>query len=192
MKTDARFVKTEKAIRTAFLDLLKKDTYQHISVQEIIHRAGINRSTFYAHFLDKEDLMEAVQNDLLDGMVAQIPPISWNNVTDANLVDTRVQALVDHFYRNRDLVALLLSEQAGHSFESNLSARARTIFYNATTDQKLSIPKNYALMVLTGTVINLIITWVRSGFQESPEEFATIIEKVIPPVLEKVIRVQPS
>ena len=47
---DRRITKTRKAIYQAFLHLLNEKDYDIITVQEIIDRADVGRSTFYSHY----------------------------------------------------------------------------------------------------------------------------------------------
>lgn len=55
-ETDLRVLKTRRLIEEAFVQLMEEKGYTEISVKEIAERATINRATFYAHFIDKEDL----------------------------------------------------------------------------------------------------------------------------------------
>ena len=64
-KTDLRIVKTKKAIKTAFLNLLKKNDYHNITISAISEAALINRKTFYAHYETKDELYNDVINDAL-------------------------------------------------------------------------------------------------------------------------------
>ena len=56
-KTDRRVERTRKLIQEALVSLILEKRYDKITVQEIIDRASVGRSTFYAHFQDKEDLL---------------------------------------------------------------------------------------------------------------------------------------
>ncbi|MEA4908526.1 MAG: TetR family transcriptional regulator [Anaerolineaceae bacterium] len=57
-KLDPRVKRTRALIQNAFLDLLAEKDFQSITVQDITHKAEINRATFYAHYLDKFALLE--------------------------------------------------------------------------------------------------------------------------------------
>ncbi|OOF39441.1 MULTISPECIES: TetR/AcrR family transcriptional regulator [Rodentibacter] len=55
-KQDIRVVRTLQLIRTAFLELLEEKGFDSITVQDILDRTQINRSTFYKHFKNKDEV----------------------------------------------------------------------------------------------------------------------------------------
>ena len=57
-KEDLRVIRTKKLIFTAFINLIQEKDYNSITVQDISDRAMINRSTFYSHFKDKQDVLD--------------------------------------------------------------------------------------------------------------------------------------
>ena len=58
-KEDLRVIRTKKLIFTAFINLIQEKDYNSITVQDISDRAMINRSTFYSHFKDKQDVLRS-------------------------------------------------------------------------------------------------------------------------------------
>ena len=51
-------------METAMLELMKKVDFEKITVKGICEKAGVNRSTFYAHFIDIYDMMNQMENRL--------------------------------------------------------------------------------------------------------------------------------
>lgn len=61
---DRRQNKTRKAIFAAFEEVISEKRYEQITVQDIIDRADIGRTTFYAHFETKDSVLEAICAEL--------------------------------------------------------------------------------------------------------------------------------
>jgi AcrR family transcriptional regulator len=53
---DRRVQRTRKLLQDALFALILEKGYEAVTVQDIIDRANVGRSTFYAHFLDKQEL----------------------------------------------------------------------------------------------------------------------------------------
>ena len=62
--------KTEKQIETSLLQLMKEQTFESISIRQLIDLAEVNRSTFYRHYLDKYDLLEKIEDRFLGNLQA--------------------------------------------------------------------------------------------------------------------------
>ena len=58
-KTDLRVIRTRKAIRDAFCDMIMEMDFQDITIKELTQRAMINRNTFYLHY---ESLKHSCRN----------------------------------------------------------------------------------------------------------------------------------
>lgn len=63
-RPDRRVGKTRRALKDALTDLIIEKGYETLTVQDIIDQADVSRSTFYAHFTDKDDLLMAILSDL--------------------------------------------------------------------------------------------------------------------------------
>src|SRR5258706_10394854 len=67
-KADRRSQRTRQLVHTALIELMLERRYDEITVQDIIDRANVGRSTFYAHYLDKEDLLVSGFTQVLDAL----------------------------------------------------------------------------------------------------------------------------
>ena len=68
--TDRRIQKTRKLLQEALIELVAEKGYESIAIQELLDRANVGRSTFYAHFQDKEQLLRSIL-DRLDELFEQ-------------------------------------------------------------------------------------------------------------------------
>lgn len=74
-QTDPRVLRTRQLIEDAFLEVLGEKTLHALTVRDITRRAGINRSTFYAHFFDKYALFShIVRKTFLQTVEEQLGP----------------------------------------------------------------------------------------------------------------------
>ena len=67
---DRRVQKTRKLLQDALIELVAEKSYESVSIREILERANVGRSTFYAHFQDKDQLLHSIL-DRLDGLFQQ-------------------------------------------------------------------------------------------------------------------------
>jgi AcrR family transcriptional regulator len=62
---DRRIQKTDRHLHEALSTLIREKPYDAIAVKEILDRADVGRSTFYAHFRDKDALLVSGIHDML-------------------------------------------------------------------------------------------------------------------------------
>src|SRR5215470_8465693 len=56
-KVDARTLRTHNRLGTALMELMQQRPFASITVQDVLDRAAVGRSTFYLHFTNKSDLL---------------------------------------------------------------------------------------------------------------------------------------
>src|SRR5215208_5573677 len=77
---DRRVQRTQSLLRGALASLIHEKAYDAIVVKEILARANVGRSTFYAHYRDKDQLLESGISDLLRVDVAAPPAHAANPI----------------------------------------------------------------------------------------------------------------
>jgi AcrR family transcriptional regulator len=71
-KHDRRSERTRRLLGDALTSLMLERRYADLTVQDILDRANIGRSTFYAHFWDKEDLLTSQIEGMLAALIRQM------------------------------------------------------------------------------------------------------------------------
>ena len=76
---DLRQRKTRRQLTQALVELMEERPFQELSVTDICRRAMVHRTTFYAHFNDKQELlhylMVQVERECIAACVPQDAPI---------------------------------------------------------------------------------------------------------------------
>lgn len=62
-------IRSRRMIREAYMELLKEKDLSKITVTDIITRADLNRTTFYAHYPDVRGVTEEIENEIIEKML---------------------------------------------------------------------------------------------------------------------------
>ena len=81
---DKRIQKTKQKLRDTFIQMLQTKTFDQITVTELCEAAKMSRITFYAHYNDKYDLLEAIMQQLLDTATADFEAMQKKNNSERN------------------------------------------------------------------------------------------------------------
>lgn len=66
-KNNVRYKASSEKIETAFLTLILNHNYEDITISQVCNQAGINRSTFYTHYDDINDLIIKIESKFAKG-----------------------------------------------------------------------------------------------------------------------------
>ena len=66
-----RGLQTESQLRDILVSLIREKGYDRVSIRDITDRAGIDRTTFYLHFSDKDDLFSRCRRSVIDELMEQ-------------------------------------------------------------------------------------------------------------------------
>jgi AcrR family transcriptional regulator len=168
-RPDRRVGKTRKALKEALTDLILEEGYEAVTVQDIIDRADVGRSTFYAHFIDKDDLLMAILADL------KVPGPDTRSWTPDDPAFGWTLELFRHFGSGRRLFKAVASSQSGalarRETTQRLEALARAELSRLRAAGTLD-PFRLETMVrfLVGTFIGFMDWWMREENEHLPAE----------------------
>jgi AcrR family transcriptional regulator len=72
-KNDRRSQRTRHLLSEALVELIREKDYSTITVSDIIERANVGRSTFYAHYRDKDTLFVGELDRVIEVLSQRIP-----------------------------------------------------------------------------------------------------------------------
>lgn len=73
-------IRSRRMIREAFMELLYEKEFDKITVSDIVRRADLNHSTFYAHYPDIQGVVEEIQDDIFRQNIRLIEEMDCRNI----------------------------------------------------------------------------------------------------------------
>ena len=136
VKTDLRVIKSRKAIKEAFLQLMEEKGYANVTITDIASKAVINRKTFYMHYETKENLYNEITDELLEDIT---PPIVSEGIHSLKGKEQRsaVTHLLLKIKENKDVFEILINDNTNQMFISKLKTRLiNELFFRSHIDLK--------------------------------------------------------
>lgn len=171
---DRRQQKTRAAIFKAFSNLLEVKSFNHITVQEIIDGANIGRSTFYAHFETKDELLKAMCTDIFshifsDGLISE-------KTHDFSCVNKGLEAklthLLYHLRDNKKDVTGILSCESKELFMRYFKEYLAQMFARYLGEIDIEAPEDFIINHLVGSFAETVHWWIKKNMDCTPEEVA--------------------
>lgn len=180
-KDDRRSQRTRQALHQALFALMREKRYDAITVQDIIDRANVGRSTFYAHFVDKEDLARTNIEQVLDGLIQSSAPGAPG---ERGLIATA--ALFEHV---REQFPLFQMQHGGLGLE--LFFERSQAYWSQKIERDLqgqlppgklpAVPMPILAHYVTGTWVTLLKWWLDNKMPYSPQRMDEIFQQLVLP-----------
>ena len=196
-KIDRRVQKTRQALQNALIELTLEKGYDAVMVQDILDRANVGRSTFYAHYQDKDDLLMNHLGSLQKAFEAHAQPIVGHHTVEHGEFGGQV---------NLPLFVLRYVENQPRLFKALLgkhgSPKHSSYFQNFLGKYILSILRNHSkaplspqqvemvAAYLTSAFLSLLVWWIDNDLPCSVEELYTMMLRLIEPGLKEVLEVK--
>ena len=168
-RPDRRVTRSRRALKEALTDLILERGYEAVTVHDVIDRADVGRSTFYAHFLDKDDLLMAILADL------EIPAPDHTQWTADDPAFGWTLELFRHFGSGRRLYKAVAGSQSGPMARPEtirrLEALARAELSRLQVAKKLDAFRlEMVVRFLVGTFIGFMDWWMREENEHVPPD----------------------
>ncbi|WP_419959846.1 TetR/AcrR family transcriptional regulator [Psychrobacillus sp. BM2] len=172
---DRRIRRTKNLFKEHFIQLVKEKGYKNVTVTDIVEKADYNRSTFYLHFKDKEDLAEELVTEILAELEAAFhQPFLDTKIIKYDLILPSSNAFFRHFYNNRDFYRLLNLEDSIPSLKEKFFLKFKDVFEGITYINEANegiVLEHFNTYKMYGSY-GVILEWINDGCKQTPEEIA--------------------
>lgn len=174
-KSDLRALYSKKVLRESLLELLKGKNIAQITPTAICRQAGVNRSTFYAHYDSPETLLKSIESDFFEKVTYSISSKDKN-------IDELFTEICWCIYDNKDLCTVLFSNHGNKELLKEIIEFSYVKTIKSWKEMQLqpmycSIEMLYCFFV-NGT-LSVLQKWILDGMIDNPQMVAQFIKKVI-------------
>ena len=178
-KVDRRVIKTRRQLKKGLAALMKEKSVNQITVKELVEEVDINRSTFYLHFKDIQDLLREIE----ENMEAQIKraieehPIVSGNENAFYFIEDMFRVLDEEREISKAVIGPNGDMGFIHRIERIIKENSRGTLEKMFPGKKEDLKYFYAFC-LSGC-LGLVKVWLNEGEEKSPEEMAQMTFNMI-------------
>lgn len=182
MKTDRRVQRTRELLQKSLLELISERNYDAITIQEIVERANVARTTFYVHYSSKDDLFMSCHEAIISGFhFGSLHPLSREELLAPQAPQGMISAY-RHLEEARTLLYLifqskdnlLILRRIRDSSAQEIEANLRAVFAEADSTIPFDLLANY----LAGARIALLQWWLEKRQPHTPENLAQTFHRL--------------
>ena len=178
-KLDARVRRTRDALGDALVSLMLEKPFDDITIQDVLDRAGVGRSTFYSHFSDKDDLLLSDAEEFFEGIAMALSVHG-----DKSDRVFPVKEFFDHVGQMREFVSALVTSG---KLQANLEL-AQGHFARGIAQRFAELPRAKSIaeherraiaFAHAGLLLSFLTWWIDHGMKESPERFDELFHQMV-------------
>ena len=178
-KTDARVRRTRDALGDALIVLMQEKPFDTITVQEVLDRAHVSRSTFYSHYSDKDDLLMSDAEEFFEAISMALS--AHDDKSD------RVFPVREFFTHLSDVQPFYKALVKSGKFQENMEL-ARGHFARGIERRLSELPRGKSIppnqlpaiaFTHAGALLSLLTWWLDRGMRESPAEMDELFHSLI-------------
>ncbi len=181
-KPDRRKQRTRRMLRDALLVLIVEKGYDDLSVQDITEKADLRRATFYLHYKDKNELLEAVLREIFDELVKELEPLIQSDALGGKTQVETFAVMYRHIAANSRLYQIILGGQGGAATSRGIReylAQHTLAMLKRLPQKQVSMPIDVLANYMAGAELSLMTWWLEDGQQYPVEQMAAMTQQLI-------------
>ena len=172
---DKREEKSINAIHQAFIELVNEKRYEDITIQDILDKSHISRSTFYSHFKTKEELLVNISDKIFEHVFTKTLEEETTHDFSKEAVYDYKHLVIHLFYHIQDEKELFkgLFKSNGINIYLNELRTQLTFFVNSYYNNypiNSTLPIELRKTIVIEIFITILNYWIKNDFKETPEE----------------------
>jgi AcrR family transcriptional regulator len=178
-KTDARVRRTRDALGDALVALMQEKPFDTITVQDVLDRAHVSRSTFYSHYSDKDDLLMSDAEEFFERLSMALS--AHGDKSD------RVFPVQEFFTHLADVQPFYKALVKSGRFQENMEL-ARGHFARGIERRLSELPRGRSIptnelpaiaFTHAGALLSLLTWWLDRGMREPPEQMDALFHRML-------------
>ncbi len=159
----------KESLRQALIILLQTTSYDKITVSAVCKKAGVSRMAFYGNFDGKDDLLEAIVEDLNKTIYLEIgSPFSASAGVEWYLRFFKI------LEGKKDILFLIFDAGFRKKYFFFVN---ELILHN----RDYTMEEKYRRLIWSGGIENVIVYWRENGMRESTDELAKFCATYLKP-----------
>jgi AcrR family transcriptional regulator len=188
-KVDRRITRTKKLMHEALMSLIVEKGYEAVTVQDILDRADMGRSTFYAHYRSKDELLLSGVEHLSALFEQQRQSLLAAKHTGSGPEFNMVLELFRHTAEHHKLYKAFAGKQSGEMLLKYVYRYLYDLFigpHKALVKNKkaLPVPIDVATHWIVTSLLSLVVWWLENNMPYSAEEMEEMFRRLTMPGIE--------
>jgi AcrR family transcriptional regulator len=185
--------RTRELLRNALTSLILEKGYEHVTVQDICDRADVGRSTFYAHFRDKQELLLSGFDDLDEELRRAFAEHEQQTATRNARPGSWAALVVIERIANDRAVSSMLGGRASTVARARLRRMLSELLHDHLHVQLdptagTRVPIDVAVEYSVASLLGLIDWWLDQGRPYSPQQLEEMYRRLTEPGIRAAFR----
>lgn len=182
---DRRKRRTRNAIQKACVELIREKGFDSMSILDIAERADINRATFYLHFLDKFDMIDQFEHEIMQEIEENLTDQLSSPTSMEATIRSRYEPLVKVFtvfQEKRDILEILFQTKGVMAIQNRFHMIALKMvdakMKETPTNSFIKTPELF-INVFASIMIGIASSWINESEKMTPEDLASDLMNIL-------------
>lgn len=163
---------TREAICTALILLMKEQSFDKISITDIVRRAGVSRTAYYSNYSSKQEILHDLVDSLIFEVNQKLLPYTDERTGKAKQPKNFIKTMFEILYHQQEIYKILYHAHFNHIILERLNDSMLSHLKDRSDENK------YRIYFNAGALYNVFSKWIQSDMTKSIDEMTDICLKI--------------